>query len=243
MDWELAHAQAMLGSQSAIGDQPLVLAVCGLGMVSAAAQTQLVLSRYAPRAVINYGCAGAHRLDLLPGDVVVGSRVVAYDNVHETPDGEARYRGMHYLEAGQQRRVDALEADAELLAAAQRVAQAHVDRHEAWPAELGWPANVEHRAPRVAFGTVASADRWNRSPRSIIALAEAHDSLCEDMEAAAIALVCASNGVPFLTIKDISNNELLRSTHNGAALMDELGIDQVARRAAAFTLEVIRELA
>jgi len=49
--------------------------------------------------------------------------------------------------------------------------------------------------------------------------------------------------VPFLTIKDISNNELLRATRDGATLMDELGIDQVARRAAAFTLEVVRELA
>src|SRR5262249_28519844 len=143
----------------------------------------------------------------------------------------------------EQRHVSALAADANLLAAARRVAEAHVDRHEPWPAELGWPEGVAHPAPRVAFGTVASADRWNRTARSIAAIAEAHDSLCEDMEAAAIALVCASNGVPFLTIKDISNNELLRATRDGAALMDELGVDQVARRAAAFTLAVVRELA
>jgi adenosylhomocysteine nucleosidase len=239
LDWELAHAQAGLGS---VGEAPVVLAVCGVGMVSAAAQTQAVISRSMPRAVLNYGCAGAHRAELLLGDIVVGTRVVAYDSVRETPDGESRYGGMFYLEGVEQRHVSALVADDELLGAARRVAEAHVDRHEQWPAELGWPEGVAHRGPRVAFGTVASADRWNRSPGSIGRIAEMHDSLCEDMEAAAIGLVCASNGVPFLTIKDISNNELLRATQGGAALMDELGIDQVARRAAAFTLEVVREL-
>jgi len=174
---------------------------------------------------------------------VVGTSVIAYDSVRETPEGEARYGGMFYLEGSEQRHVSALFADDALLGAARRVAEAHMERHEPWPAALGWPEGVAHRAPRVAFGRVASADRWNRTARSIAAIAEAHDSQCEDMEAAAIALVCASHGVPFLTIKDISNNELLRATRDGATLMDELGIDQVARRAAAFTLEVVRELA
>jgi len=243
MEWELAHARAAVGLREAIGEQPLVLAVCGVGMVSAAAQTQAVLLRYAPRAVINYGCAGAHRADLLPGDIVVGTRVVAYDNIRESPDGELRYGGMFYLDGSEQRHVSALSADDQLLAAAQRVAEAHVERHEPWPADLGWPASVVHRAPRVAFGTVASADRWNRSAETIGRLAAMHDSLCEDMEAAAIGLVCTSQAVPFLTIKDISNNELLRATQDGTAMMEELGVDQIARRAAVFTLEVIRELA
>ena len=58
-------------------------------MVSAAAGTQHVIGRYAPRAILNYGCAGAHRADLLPGDVVVATDLVAYDNVRETSQGES----------------------------------------------------------------------------------------------------------------------------------------------------------
>lgn len=247
MEWELAHAVRAAAAQSdapctwlaEAGGQQLVLAYAGLGMVSAAAGTQAVISRYRPRAVLNYGCAGAHRLELLPGDIVVGSRVVAYDNVREAPDGQIRYTGMPYLVDGAQQRVDALEADAELLAAAKRVAPEDV---EAWPADLGWPSSVAHRPPRVVFGTVASADRWNRSAASIQRLAELHDSWCEDMEAAAMGLVCAANRVPFLTVKDISNNELLRATSDGHAMMDELGAEQLARRAAAFTLALVRDL-
>jgi len=253
MDWELAHLRRLLDASSEdwhagqlayraqLGGHPIVLAACGIGMVSAAARTQHVISRYTPRAVVNYGCAGAHRTDLLPGDIVVGTRLVAYDNIRETPEGERHYRAMYFLEAGAQRRVDALHVDAQLLGAARRAADVFEAHHEAWPLDLDWPAEVPHRPGRVVFGTVCSADRWNRSPATIAGLVSRHDSLCEDMEAAAIGLVCASEGVPCISIKDISNNELLRPTAGGQAMLRELGVDQVARRAAAFALAVMEE--
>jgi adenosylhomocysteine nucleosidase len=253
LDWELAHLRGLLadgvtedwhdGHRAHLGqldEQPLVLAACGMGMVSAAAGTQYVISRYAPRAVLNYGCAGAHRADLLPGDVVVATDLVAYDNIRETPAGEAQYRGMTYLDSAEPRRIDTVPADRRLLQAAQRAAAAFVDAHEPWPVALGWPATVTHRPPRVAFGTVLSADRWNRSPATIARLVERHDSQCEDMEAAAIGLICLSEGMPFISIKDISNNELLLPTVDGRALLAEVGADQMARRAAAFTLAVVQ---
>ena len=255
MDWELAHLRQLLPNAASkercdgqlaylaqLDDQPIVMAASGMGMVSAAAGTQQVISRYSPHAVVNYGCAGAHRLELLPGDIVVATRLVAYDNIRETPEGELHYRGMYYLEAGEQRRIDSLAVNGQLVAVARAAAEELADGHDPWPASLAWPSGVAHRSPRVAFGTVLSADRWNRSPATIGSLVERHDSLCEDMEAAAIGLVCASRGVPFLSIKDISNNELLRPTRSGQAMLTELGIEQVARRAAAFTLAVVRAL-
>jgi adenosylhomocysteine nucleosidase len=239
LDFELAHLRTLLEAEPA---PDVVLAVSGMGMVSAAAATQDAIIRHAPRAVVNYGCAGAHRLELLPGDIVVGEHVVAYDNYRETPEGALEYHGMYFFRDGEQRRVERLDCDADLVAAARRVAEAMADGHEPWPPELGWPASVVHRPPKVVFGTVASADRWNRTATSIDALVTRHGSACEDMEAAAIGLVCASRGVPYLTIKDISNNELLRSTLSGTSLLDQVGVEQLARRAAAFTLAVIRAL-
>ena len=235
----MTHLRSQLASVSAA---EVALVVSGMGMVSAAAAAQDTISRCAPRAVLNYGCAGGHRVELLPGDMVVGERVVAYDNYRQTPTGELEYTGMHYVLHAEQRRVDHLACDPELIAAARRVADELGDGHEPWPAEMGWPDSVAHRTPRVVFGMVASADRWNRAPASIAALVARHDSLCEDMEAAAIGLVCASHDVPFLTIKDISNNELLRATLSGKSLLDEIGAEQIARRAAAFTAGVIRAL-
>ena len=254
MEWELAHLRrALAGGRddraggvcaylTSRGEQSLVLAFCGMGMVSAAAGTQATISQYQPRAVLNYGCVGAHRPALLPGDLIVGTRVIASQSLREAPDGQLTYAGMYYLADGHQQRTQAVEADPALLAVARQVAEHAPAQPEPWPLALGWPETAPHRPPQVVFGTITSADRWHRSPASIAALVERYDSLCEDMEAAAIGLVCHSQGVPFLSVKDVSNNELLRPTHSGAAMLDELGREQVARRAAAFSLAVLEAL-
>lgn len=226
--------------RTALGSRPMMLARCGIGMLSAAAVTEALIGRHAPAMVLNYGCTGAHRDDVLPGDLVIGARVVAYDTIRVDVDGVERYAGMRYLHKGRQQKVDYLAADPTLLAAATRAAGRLEGRHEPWPPASGWPETVPHRAPRLFAGTVASADRWNRAHERIRALAGLHESLCEDMEAAAIALTCASHDVPFLAIKDISNNELLRTTD--ARHFDTETAGQLGRRAAVLTLETLREL-
>jgi adenosylhomocysteine nucleosidase len=100
---------------------------------------------------------------------------------------------------------------------------------------------VAHRAPRVVFGTIASADRWNRSPERIASVVARHGSHCEDMEAGALALVCASHDLPFLSVKDISNNELLRVTAADDFDIETAG--QLGKRAAVVVREVLAELA
>jgi nucleoside phosphorylase len=155
------------------------------------------------------------------------------------PDGTAGNVRMYYLRAGVQHRVPHLSAAPHLVAVADHVAREWEGQYDAWPLTAGWPSSVPHRRPRVFVGTVASADRWNRSSERIRELAQKHGSLCEDMEAAAIALTCASHDVPFLTIKDISNNELLRMTDERFDAETE---GQLGRRAAMLTLATMRTL-
>lgn len=55
---------------------------CGVGPVDAAAQTAAALQRYAPRAVLHVGIAGARRASgLAPGQVVIGQRARYHDLV------------------------------------------------------------------------------------------------------------------------------------------------------------------
>jgi len=220
---------------------PIILALCGIKMVSAAAVSETIISQYQPAAVLNFGCAGAHRADLLPGDLVIGARVVAYDSITERHDGTEQYARMRYLRQGEQQTADYLMADPLLLERARLIAERLEGQHEPWPVSIGWPGTIAHRPPRHIIGTVASADRWNRTPASIESIARQHDSACEDMEAAAIALTCASHDVPFLSIKDISNNELLDVTESGSIITSLLG-EQVGRRAGALTLALLRDL-
>jgi nucleoside phosphorylase len=220
----------------------LVLTTSGMGMVAAGAVTEAVIGRYAPRAVLNYGCTGAHREDILVGDVIVGTACIAYDHGRLRPGGVFEYRPARLFTDGKHRDVDAFPAGSALLAVAEFVAGMGRLRREAWP-EAQWPQGIPHRAPRVWFGPVASADRFTQDADALRALHAQHATLCEDMEAAAIAQICLLHDLPFLTVKDISNNEFhtVSTFDEGGtftALENELG-----KRAGAFLFAILECLA
>lgn len=207
---------------------------CGIGMIRAAAATEAVISRQSPDAVLNFGCTGAHQAHINVGDVVIGTRSVSHTSMVVAPDGAGRFDlhdGLEAPPAGQ----TGVASDPHLLALAR-------DAADGWTPEPWIGAGTNDPPPRVHEGVVASADVWTQAHDAIAALAERHLSLCEDMEAAAIATVAALHGIPFLTIKDISNNELQQATvfDPDLAFLPE---SEVGRRAATLLGRVIDCLA
>src|SRR5215470_16870014 len=100
----------------------LVVAVrSGVGLINAAAATERVINAYRPRAVLNYGCAGAYRRDILPGDVIIGTCVVHHSAVHFLATGEERYRGFGYEVGGERVKVTELACTPALVQAAREV--------------------------------------------------------------------------------------------------------------------------
>jgi nucleoside phosphorylase len=84
-----------------VGKVPVVALCCGIGMVNAAAGTEHLIGRHAPRAIFNFGCVGAHRRDILPGDVVIGDGAVNHGAVHILASGDEYFPGQEYQFAGE----------------------------------------------------------------------------------------------------------------------------------------------
>ncbi|MGH2559303.1 MAG: 5'-methylthioadenosine/S-adenosylhomocysteine nucleosidase [Thermomicrobiales bacterium] len=223
-----------------VGGRPVVAVLSGIGLINAAAATERLIDAHNPAAVLNFGCAGAHRREIMPGDVVIGDRVVLHSAVHVLAGGDEHYKGFGYAFAGEEIKADELPCDPTLVAIARSATENWVP--DPWPPALGWPATVDYRDPVTGVGAVASADVWTQSQARLDVLHGRHGSLCEDMEAAAVAQVCALHGVPFLTIKDISNNEYHAATDllGGA---DDFPMSEVGKRAAALTLRVLEAVA
>ncbi len=219
---------------------PVVALCCGMGMVNAAAGAEHLLAAHRPRAVLNFGCSGAHTRDILPGDVVIGEATVHHAAVHILASGDELFVGSSYDVGGERMAASELPADPALLALAREASAGWAP--EPWPRELGWPPAVPYRNPAVHAGVVASADVWTQAHARLDLLHARHRSLCEDMEAAAIAQVCARHGVPFLSIKDISNNEFHAASDLEGGFTD-FPTAEVGKRAAALTLSVIERLA
>lgn len=62
-----------------LSGRPVVLVRCGIGKVSAARCTQVLIDRFAPAAVINTGIAGGLGAGLAVGDIVVADGLVQHD--------------------------------------------------------------------------------------------------------------------------------------------------------------------
>lgn len=186
-----------------VGEVECQIIVSGIGLINAAATTSALCIGQRPKAIINYGCSGAHRADVACGDVVIANRVIHHSSLIIQPDGSEKYQGFRYDQAGTEVVAEAILPDPHLFDLA-----VHAAGRTPLPA---WPG-VGH-APVIHVGAVGSADVWTQHGERIRTLHKLHGSLCEEMEAAAIGQVAAIFGVPFLAVKDISNNELQEITN------------------------------
>lgn len=212
-----------------IHNVPLVIVECGIGMVSAAAATEHVIATWRPDAILNYGCTGAHSRELFPGDVVIGTDLIHQGRMRFAPDGQIIPLDVPFTVPGESEPRTGLGCDPDLVEAARKAAR--TVELPMWPEQHRLDAQPSDRSPAIHVGPIASADVWLQDPSRLDAMHQRTGSLCEDMEAVAIAQIATLHGVPFLAIKDISNSEFYV-----ASVFDEsssaLPVEEVGKRAA-----------
>ncbi|BCL76833.1 MTA/SAH nucleosidase [Jeongeupia sp. HS-3] len=189
-----------------LGGVPVVISRTGMGMSNAAAATAIAIERYAPLAVINQGTAGGHDPQLLPHDLVLGTRVIhlgAFQSPYRAPGAGSDTLAWRPLDLMDQSETAdftlpvpmSFAADPALLAAARRAA---------------YPAG------QVVDGVIGSSDVWNNELDRIAHFHARYGTLVEEMEAASVAQVCGQYGVPFLCVRVVSNNIVIGAPHDVA---------------------------
>ena len=165
-------------------------------MLNAAAATERVMAEIGPDVILNYGCAGAHRRDIMPGDVVIGSQTVNHAALNILPDGSEVHNDRGNENSGERIFPAVIDADPDLLAKA--IAVAETIEIEPWPAGLVWPPSIPHRAPIVHLGPLASSEIWTQNLDRLDVLHARHRTLSEDNESGAFAHVAYIHEIPFL---------------------------------------------
>ena len=218
----------------------LKIVVCDIGIANAAAATTAVLATSADHIsfVVNCGCCGSHLDQCLPGDVVIGTHTTFLDARKILDDATIAQKGFRLTL--QSEHLLSLPCDPELVEMTK-----HLDmqgRLPAWPVSTGSTA----RPPTIHCGVVGSSDTWTKHVSTIRSMAARNQTACEDMEAAAVALVCAKWRVPFICVKDVFNNELLENAmppqETPATSFGHL-VGEVGRRSALCVLALIQKWA
>ena len=179
-----------------LNGRKVVVGRSGIGKVSAAIVTTLLIREFNPSAILFSGTAGAIDPGLYPGDVVIGSTIAQHDVGLQTSDG-IRRRGMRNPLTGD---LDPLlvPAPEALLPAARQSAQG-----------LSLPPvrmpGGEDRKPRIVEGVIVTGDVFMADAAHQRMLRDTLGATAVEMEGAAVVQACRQFGVSCLVVRSITD--------------------------------------
>ncbi len=194
-------------SEGSIGENTVIICLSGIGKVSAAVGTTLLIECYSPDCIINTGSAGGLGTSKVH-DIILATEVRHHD-VDVTAFG---------YEIGQQaQQPEAFLPDKELLQLAIENCKEHTDT--------------------LRCGLVVSGDAFISNPKRLSWISKHFPgALAVEMEAAAIAQVCHQFSVPFLVLRAISDragegdaSSYKKFVREAGTLSAEMNIDLVKK--------------
>lgn len=211
-----------------LAGRPVVVAFSRWGKVAAATTATTLILEFGVRELLFTGVAGGVHPDLRIGDVVVASRLVQYDMDARPliPRFEIPLLGITYFDVAEASVSKAEEAVGRALSADSRLWRTHGE-------EL---ASIPVLQPRVFSGLISSGDRFIGQSHERDLLRELlPDTLCVEMEGAAVAQVGHEYGIPCTIIRTISDTADDRSPVDFSHFIE--------RVASPYAKEIIREWA
>lgn len=171
--------------------QQVVICKTKMGEIAAAIATTVAIQAYQPAWILNQGTAGACCEALRTGDVIVGERVVYLSQYacREDHDTDA----LNPWKTEEYRTLDGEE-----------ISMQTDPRFLSWLRTLSFPINGALR-----LGALGSGDVWTVDREEILSHYRRFGVLCESMECTGAYLAANAQGVPLVSIRVISNNELL----------------------------------
>lgn len=187
-----------------INNVSCLVAKAGVGKVNAARTAQIIIDKFDISLIINTGAAGATDETLKVGDIVISTGLVQYDfDVTAFGREKGFVSGVGKI----------FEADKNLVELCENAANL---------CEIGFKK-----------GIIATGDRFVNSREEKLIVKKEFDSLCVEMEGAAIAHVCKLCDVPFVVIRSVSDEI------NGEACIDFNDFLETASKRCAEVLRVV----
>lgn len=188
-----------------INDQQVVVVYSRIGKVAAAATVSTLILKFGITELIFTGVAGGISNDLKIGDIVVGTELVQHDMdaFPLFPTYEIPLIGKSFF-----------KADSNLVETTKE-AIAHIFEHSFLHKVISdeYLEQFKINEPRLHIGLIASGDQFFRDQQQKDQLVGGlPQTLCVEMEGAAVAQVCYEFGIPFVIIRTISDEADQHST-------------------------------
>ncbi len=168
---------------------PIILSKTKIGMVNAAASTTIAVNEFSPAVIINQGCFGGYA-HLNVRDILLVETTKNITFFRTSKGDEVDIKNWEHIDFENK---NLPKADEKLLSVYQNTA-----------CDFG----------KVYTGIMGSGDVWNRETVFIKYLNETLGVLGEDMESHAVGIVARNFDIPFLSVRIVSNNEVLKQEYD-----------------------------
>ncbi len=162
-----------------IDGKDAVVVMCGIGKVSAAICTQMMIDKFSPDVIINTGVAGGLHNKLGIGDVAIAKDVVQHDvdtTIFGDPKGYITNLNMVNI-----------PCDEDVQGKLYEISKSIEDTN-------------------VISGTIATGDQFISTPYQKNQIKDTFDAIATEMEGGSIGHVCYQNNTKFGIIRAISDN-------------------------------------
>ncbi|MBI4839039.1 MAG: futalosine hydrolase [Nitrospirae bacterium] len=176
-----------------IAGRNILLMNTGIGKVNAAHSATALVGHYPLKCIINSGAGGAYpHSGLGVGDIAVASKEIYGDEGVMSPSGwkDLREIGIPAVQAGKKKFFNEFPLNKKLL---------HLAVHFAINAVRN------KRCTKIKSGNFVTVSSVTGVHKRALELGKRFNAICENMEGAAIAHVCAMYKIPMLEIRGISN--------------------------------------
>ncbi len=186
-----------------IGNNNVVHIISGIGKTNASHAATLLTEKFLPRLIINFGIGGAYPSSgLRIGDIAVADKEVYGDEGLWLKDGfhTTDVLGIPFFKKGRKKYFNEFPLDKDIEKKAMKAIPPHL-LPKAFGIKGGW-RNYQIKIKSGTFVTVSTSTGTNKRAKE---LEKRFSAICENMEGASVAHVCAMHGVPMLEIRGISN--------------------------------------
>lgn len=161
-----------------------------IGTINSSVATTIGITTFYPDIIINQGIAGAHRVNLHTGDIIIGEQC-ANINSYSMPC-KCKGQGSNPFEWKPNKRArDIQSANSQLV-------------------DVIYNNLITSKNNIIIKGILGSGDLFSREFDRIIWINSIFENDCEDMESIGTYTVCNKFNIPCIGIRVISNNELLQ---------------------------------
>jgi futalosine hydrolase len=180
--------------QGILDDKDVIYIISGMGKTNAAHAATILLEKFSPETIVILGVGGAYpSTGLGIGDIVVAEREVYGDEGVMVKDGfhGTEFIGIPLLKKGRKKYFNEFRLNTPLVKKALKAAQG-VSRHAS-------------RVMTVRKGTFVTVSTCTGTREKAFELEKRFGALCENMEGASVAHICAMYDIPMIEIRGISN--------------------------------------